>query len=255
MTKDNRDEPDFSPKFMPYPGIFATFEPKDGSKMLPLHFDNNQYFPDDPASRWILMLLVARNDLGVSIKLQAPFVFAPDSPDSERSLYRLSHQAYFWRLTMAQLAEVWGAFNRGAQSEVVIKAVCNDPKVKAAQATVVQLLSHRSGTLKPEDLMKRCRVVTQHYYDNEGDDWGNQLKSIPIAQPAALVPDSGFAVDVRYIVADEYIMSRLNMVGILNRELHSESLQDITAKMLALVDACIEAYVEARKKNSHGTTQ
>ena len=237
---------------MPYPGIFDTFEPGSDSKLLPLYFDNNQYFPDDLASRWILMLLVARNDLGVSIKLQAPFVFAPDSSDSERSLYRLSHQAYFWRLTMAQLAEVWGAFNKGAQSEVVIKAVCDDSKVKAAKAAVVQLLSQRSGNLKPEDLMKRCRVVTQHYYDNEGDDWGKQLKSIPATQPAALVPDSGFAVDVRYIVADEYIMSRLNMVGVLNRELHSKSLQDMTAKMLALVDSCIEAYIEGHRPGCCG---
>jgi hypothetical protein len=228
--------------------ISRVFEPPKDKPLGRVMLDFKKAFPADRASRWMMGLLAARNDLSITLKLLAPFLVSPTPTDDTRVLYRASHTQYFWRLLMSQVYEVWTVYNqrRGSDDPAVV-TVRSDERVKKTVAEIARALGDEFAEgHKPGRLMQRCRVATFHYYDDEGDSWEEQLELIEKEPFFILSDDSNRAVDTRYIVADEWINSRLGPVGYGNREMHEKSIKPAASLILSLVDTCALAYLKAR---------
>lgn len=230
------------------------FRPPAGRNLVKANVDFKVAFPDDKASRWMLGLLTTANDLSISFKLWAPYMLVPLPSEPTHSLYQASHMTYFMRLVMAQVHEGWTVVNKGiAKKDPVITAACASDDIQGMLKTMREALGEDfdDPAHKPSDLFRRCRAATFHYYDDEPDSWAEQLKLIgdepmliaPEAAPGKPAPKS---TETRYIVADEWINSRLGPVGFHNMEMHKNSLMPVAFKFLALVEKITIAYIKAR---------
>lgn len=214
-------------------------------------------FPDDPASRWMLGLLTTANDLSISFKLWAPYMIVPLTDEPTHRLYHASHMTYFMRLIMAQVHEGWSVLNKGLQQcDPIFTKACAGQDVQ----DILKMMRRALGTKfddpahKPSDLFRRCRAATFHYYDDEEDSWAEQLKIIG-EEPMIIAPaptsgkPAAKSTETRYIVADEWINSRLGPAGFHNMDMHRKSLMPVTFKFLKLVEKMTIAYVKARGIN------
>ncbi|MBI3563580.1 MAG: hypothetical protein HY079_00120 [Elusimicrobia bacterium] len=207
--------------------------------------DPRKYFPDDVASRWMLSLLAASHDIGLSQKLVTPFMVAGPLKNQFQRQYRFSHLFYFWRLWLAHVHEAWLMFNKRADHPVVL-AIKADPKIRAAFAAVCATRGKKAlKDLTAGDLMAKCRNVTFHYDEREGDKWKKQLKMLSHRFPLFITDGDGKQSDTRWLVADEYYLSRLNRLKFSSVRLQKTT-SKLTHEILFLVNACQQVYFEQR---------
>jgi hypothetical protein len=100
-----------------------------------LKADPAKFFPDDPASRWMMSLLLANEDIGLAMKLMTTYLASPTLSDGRHAQYRTSHMLYFWRLWLAHIHEAWRTFNKSVDHEVV-NSVKASPDVEAARRSL-----------------------------------------------------------------------------------------------------------------------
>ena len=224
--------------------------PPQNSPYVVVDCEVAKVFPDDNASRWVLGLLAARNDLSISLKFNTPFMVAPQVENKAEALYRTSHAIYFWRLLIAQVAEAWVTFNRGrGGKDPLIAQIIGTERVQARHKQVLDAFGRKS----PEghsvgEFLERCRASTFHYYDDEGDEWAKQLELIK-DEPFFIVPEAEKEkqVSCRYITADEWINSRLNAVGFGSSDFHKAQLVPAAFDVIKMIDDCSYEYLKVRK--------
>ncbi len=207
--------------------------------------DPRRYFPDDDASRWMLSLLAASHDIGLSLKLVTPFMVARPLKDNFQRQHRFSHLFYFWRLWLAHVHEAWLMFNKRTAHPAVL-AIKADPNIRAAFAAVCATRGKKVlKDLTAGDLMEKCRNVTFHYDEREGDKWKKQLKSLSHRFPLFITDGDGKQSDTRWLVADEYFLSRLNRLKFSSVRLQ-QATSRLTHEILFLVNACQQVCFEQR---------
>ncbi|MDX6768570.1 MAG: hypothetical protein SF051_03500 [Elusimicrobiota bacterium] len=223
--------------------------PPVGATYTSAQFDVKKAFPANPASRWALGLLVARNDLSISLKLIAPFMIAAVSKKQAEALYQTSIMTYFWRTMLAQVYEAWILFNRGRSGgDEEISKVCETEKVEETHRALIAAFAKKTEEgYSARSFLRRCRASTFHYYDDEGDTWPAQLEIIQ-KEPFFIAPkdEEWKAAAARYITADEWVNSRINPVGFGSSKLHSEILMPAVFDTIKLVDACTIELLRAR---------
>lgn len=224
------------------------FEPRSGEMLEPIRGDFDAWFPDDSASRWILELMTAQNDISITQKLLLSFDEAPGSDDL-RKAYQNSHYLFFYRMLMAQTYEAWLTFNQKDNiKSPIVKRVAECDNVNKLCQDVRDLLSKKSdGGKTPLELAKKLRLSAFHYSDKDVGDWAADLKArdggsvLGIARPTRLV------VDRRWIVADKFVLARLRQAGLGNKDLHARGVSRAAAAIIRLIDACINQYGAERR--------
>jgi hypothetical protein len=202
--------------FFPVPEMF---EPK-GSE--PLSRDDGNLdldLPEDAASRWILELMTAQNDLSISLKLLGSFSEAPPPRDALHGAYRNSHYLFFMRLLIGQVCEAWITFNQKNRinSSLINKITATDT-VKALHGEVRDLLSKKIDGTTPLELAEKIRLSVFHFSDKDAGGWVAEMKAIGSGTIFGLTK-SGLAVDRRWIIADQFVFARLRQAGIGHPEL------------------------------------
>ncbi|MBI3297400.1 MAG: hypothetical protein HYZ75_04510 [Elusimicrobia bacterium] len=225
-----------------YP-IPSLFEPRHGLGLF--RRDPKKFFPDDVASRWMLSLLAAAHDIGLSLKMVTPFMVSPNLKKKFSRQYRFSHLFYFWRLWLSHSHEAWLMFNRPVRHPIV-EAVKAAPEVRRAFEEVCRTRGRAIVRgLTAGDLMEKCRNITFHYDERDGDKWRSQLRSIPRRFPLCIVDGEGKDVDARWLIADEYLLSRLNRIKFSSRRLHRTTSR-LTHQINGLIRVCQKAYFSER---------
>lgn len=211
-----------------------------------LKADPATFFPDDPASRWMLSLLLANEDIGLALKLVSTYLMSPRISVEPHAQYRTSHMLYFWRLWLAHIHEAWHAFNKAVDHDVVRRVKAAED-VKLAQRKIAELRGRRIiGELTAADLLEKCRHVTFHYSEQDGDKWPEQLESLGPDFHVCVTHGDSKDVDTRWLIADEYVLSRLNPFELGNREMH-EAMRDIAMNTISLVRVCQKHYFNERE--------
>lgn len=225
----------------PIPKLFES-----GRNLVFLRRDPRRLFPDDAASRWMLSLLAASHDIGLTMKTVTPFLIASKLKGRHPGQYRFSHMFYFWRLWLSHVHEAWLMYNRPIPNSMVT-AIKNRPEVREAFRDVCKTRGRRIvNGISAGDLMEKCRNITFHYDEREGDDWPSQLKRIPKRFPLCIVEEGGKSVDARWLIADEYMISRLNKLKFGSRGLQRTTSR-LTHQIIRLIRLCQAAYFDARK--------
>jgi hypothetical protein len=208
--------------------------------------DPAKFFPDDAASRWMLGLLLANEDIGLAMKMVSTYMGSPTLSVKPHAQYRTSHMLYFWRLWLAHIHEAWDAFNKGGD-DPIIKQVKGTEAVKKAFRTVADLRGQRVvRDLTAAELFDKCRHVTFHYYEEDGDDWANQLKKLPADFEISLTHGDYRDVDSRWLIADEYLLSRLNPLEFGSKEMH-KVMADIAIDTMGLIRTTQKEYFNVRQ--------
>lgn len=222
-----------------------SFEPRGDFGLL--KGDPAALFPDDAASRWMLSLLAANQDIGLALKLIAPFLAVPRSSVEPHRQYRVSHMLYPFRLWIAHIHEGWVAFNQAVDHDIVrrIKAA---EKVEAARRKAAELRGKRIGSVSVGEIMEQCRHAAFHYTEWVDDKWREQLGLIGHDFALCVTHGDYKDVDSRWLVADEYVLSRLNRVDFGNRELHA-AMRDMAFEITDLIRATQVEYFKLRDPN------
>lgn len=208
--------------------------------------DPTKFFPDDPASRWMLSLLLANEDIGVTLKLVSTYLMSPRVSIEPHAQYRTSHMLYFWRLWLAHIHEAWCGFNK-AVDHGVVRRVKAAEDVEQARRKIAELRGRKIvGELTASDLLEKCRHVTFHYSEQDGDKWPEQLKSLGPDFHVCITHGDSKDVDSRWLIADEYTLSRLNPFEFGNRSMH-EAMRDIAMDTISLVRLCQKHYFNERQ--------
>jgi hypothetical protein len=218
------------------------FEPNPEEKLGRIRGDFDALFPEDPASRWILELMTAQNDICIVLKLLESFSETPDSDDL-RQAYQNSHYLFFYRMLIAQTYEAWLTFNQKDRIESpIVKRIVEHDNVKKMHQKIRDLLGKKfNGGKTPLELMEKLRLSAFHYSDNDAGNWAADLKSND-GGPVLGIAGSKFIVDRRWIVADKFVLARLRQAGLGNKDLHGQGAMRAAMVIIRLIDACIDQY-------------
>lgn len=211
------------------------------------HIDANPavFFPDDKASRWMLGLLLASEDIGVAMKIFAPYLMSPKVEEDAHRKYRTSHMLYFWRLWLAHIHEAWRAFNQNA--DLVVRNVKETSEVKEVVRKIKELRGRRVvGKMTAGDFMEKCRHTVFHYTEEDSDEWGERVKGLSPEFNVCITHGELKNVDARWLIADEYLLSRLSIAGLRDKELN-EITRDLAIEIMNLIKKCQEAYFNERE--------
>lgn len=203
------------------------------------------FFPDDKASRWMLGLLLASEDIGVTMKLLTPYIMSPKVGVELHSQYRTSHMLYFWRLLLAHVHEAWCSFNKSGDP-LIVKIKGNN-EVKDLIRKINKLRGRKVvGRKTAGDFMESCRHSIFHYGVDDEDRWGGTLKDMPADFKICVTHSELKSVDTRWLIADAYLLSRLNFAGFSDRDLQGTT-RDVSIEIINLIRVCQKAYFNERQ--------
>lgn len=223
--------------------IPAMFEPI--GDMAILKDDPSKYFPDDTAARWMMGLLLACQDIGTTMKLSSPYMAAPRAPHDAHVQYRTSHMMYFWRLWLGHIHEAWVAFNKPGDG--LIRKLKDDEGVKKGIQRIAELRGKKvEGGVSVGEYIEKCRNTVFHYIENDGDKWNDQLKLLPKDYNICVGCGENRDVDARWLIADEYLLSRLTPFGVGNKEVNGLA-SDLAVEIIKLIRGCQNIYFDIRK--------
>ncbi len=204
--------------------------------------DPKLYFPDTEAAKWMLSLLLSSQDIGLTMKLLAPFFESKVAQDTNLGQYRFSHMFYFWRLFCAHAYEAWLIFNRKTEDDLVLKLrkmAAVQEIDKSIRTKLAFKLDNKKDSPSVNIILEKCRNVTFHYGELEGDLWADKLRSLKQQPLAISIGDS--EADRRWIVADKYLDSRLTMVNLGDNESQPQ-LRDAVLGIVSLIHVVANLY-------------
>lgn len=224
------------------------FEPNSKEALEPIRGDFDAWFPDDPASRWILELMIAQNDISITLKILRSF---SDIPNSEylRQTYQLSHYLFFSRMLIAQTYEAWVAFNQKDKIQSpVIRRVIESGEVEKIHQEILSLLSEKfNGGKTLLDLAEKVRLSIFHYFDADAGNWAADLKSMEEDTSLFGISRSQLMLDRRWIVADKFILARFRQAGLGGWDLHRR-VMIMADRIIHLIHACVNQYGTRRER-------
>lgn len=219
--------------------LFQFLEPS--GQFSPIERDPKVYFPDTEASKWILSLLLSNQDIGLMMKLLAPFFESTNTQNTLCDQYRYSHMFYFWRLFCAHAHEAWHMFNKQSADALILKLKINKD-IRQISQSVSDKLSFKLGNAKESPTVKtilgKCRHVTFHYGEKDGDSWEEKLKSV---NQTLAVTSGDCESDYRWVIGDRYLESRLAPLNLGNTELQAH-LRDAVLGIVSLIRKTVEVY-------------
>jgi hypothetical protein len=235
--------------------IPKVLEPTPTDSYILLVADPKKVFPDDIASKWMLGLLAAHNDISIALRMFAAYLTDSDDLNSIHGIYRSGYQYYFWRLLYAHNYEALLLFEEANESQnKLIEAIWSDEEVRAKFAQLNELLETKSvndvGEIKVREILRGIRLVTFHYkLDGEPFpkvDWMQQLTAIKPDTPLSIYPASNKLIEGQHIIAHEYNIAKLNLFNFSDRKIHQEVLNKLSGEMVRLIEICLGVYVRHR---------